>query len=748
MSGEANIRKRHEFIGVLLLLITILLLLCLLTYNPHDSSFNALSLKLTIENKIGKLGAYISDFLFQLFGFPAFLLPLPLLILSAKLVFGRPIPTPYLRAFGLFLLMATTGAALQLIPMKLPDVNFMPGGVVGVLIVDSLLPNLNKTGTAIVIAGAFILALLATTPLSLSNLFTRIAPKSAAPRPSLWQRLKEWRQNRKPVRTVVNIKPAATPPVEATPRPAPVKAAPTLVDTRTSPPVVRPPEPESPRAPAPPVDRPRSRKFMLPPVELLSPADNPSPVEESVLMERARMIADKCAEFDVNGSITQIHPGPVVTTFEFKPDAGIKYSRITGLVDDLCLGIKAESLRIDRIPGKATVGIEVPNSHRDLIMLRELVESDVFSKSPSRLTLARGKLINGSPFVTDLERMPHLLIAGATGSGKSVALNCMITSILYKATPEEVRFIFIDPKRLELGLYSDIPHLLTPIVTDPNEAANALRWATSEMETRYKKLALRGVRNIDQYNKLVRSSGTQLSLLEDGSEGELEKPLHYIVLVIDELADLMMVSSREVEESISRLAAMARAVGIHLILATQRPSVDVITGIIKANFPCRIAFKVATKVDSRTIIDGNGAEQLLGNGDMLFIPPGTSRLIRVHGAYVSEKEAQAIVEHLRRQGKPAYDDSVLTYGQEEVDEAGNPIDPGLQDSLYKDAVRVVITEGRASTSLLQRRLSIGYGRAAKLVDMMFHNNIVGPADGSKPRDVLVGLDFLERLDAD
>jgi len=437
-----------------------------------------------------------------------------------------------------------------------------------------------------------------------------------------------------------------------------------------------------------------------------------------------------------------------VTTFEFKPDAGIKYSRITGLVDDLCLGIKAESLRIDRIPGKATVGIEVPNIHRELIMLRELIDSDVFVKSPSRLTLALGKLINGSPFVTDLERMPHLLIAGATGSGKSVALNCMITSILYKATPEEVRFIFIDPKRLELGLYADIPHLLTPIVTDPNEAANALRWATSEMETRYKKLALRGVRNIDQYNKLVRSSGTQLSLLESGTEGEYEKPLSYLVLVIDELADLMMVSSREVEESISRLAAMARAVGIHLILATQRPSVDVITGIIKANFPCRVAFKVATKVDSRTIIDGNGAEQLLGNGDMLFIPPGTSRLIRVHGAYVSEKEAQAIVQHLRNQGKPTYDDSVLNYGREEVDEAGNPVDPGLQDSLYNDAVRVVVSEGRASTSLLQRRLSIGYGRAAKLIDMMFHNNIVGPADGSKPRDVLVGLDFLDRLNGD
>ncbi len=748
MSDEASVKKRHEFVGVILLLIATLLLLCLLTYNPHDSSFNALSLKLTIDNKIGKLGAYVSDFLFQLFGFPALLLPVPLLILSWKLIFGRPLRTPYLRTFGLFLLMASAGAALQLFPIKLPDVNFMPGGVAGVLIVDLLLPNLNKTGTAIVIVGAFILAILATTTFSLNNLFARIAQKSSTPRPSLWQRIKEWRQNRKPVRTVVNIKAAAAAPLELTPRPAPVKPPPALIDNRASTPVIRAPEPEPHRTQASSADRSRSRKFVLPPVELLNPADNPFPVEESVLMERARQISDKCAEFDVNGSITQIHPGPVVTTFEFKPDAGIKYSRITGLVDDLCLGIKAESLRIDRIPGKATVGIEVPNSHRELIMLRELVESDVFSKSSSRLTLALGKLINGNPFVTDLERMPHLLIAGATGSGKSVALNCMITSILYKATPEEVRFIFIDPKRLELGLYSDIPHLLTPIVTDPHEASNALRWATSEMETRYKKLALRGVRNIDQYNKLVRSSGAQLSLLEDGTEGELEKPLHYIVLVIDELADLMMVSSREVEESISRLAAMARAVGIHLILATQRPSVDVITGIIKANFPCRVAFKVATKVDSRTIIDGNGAEQLLGNGDMLFIPPGTSRLIRVHGAYVSEKEAQAIVEHLRKQAKPAYDDSVLTYGQEEVDEAGNPIDPGLQDSLYKDAVRVVITEGRASTSLLQRRLSIGYGRAAKLVDMMFHNNIIGPADGSKPRDVLVGLDFLDRLNAE
>jgi S-DNA-T family DNA segregation ATPase FtsK/SpoIIIE len=746
MPRELN-TKRHEFIGLSLLFFAVLVLVCLLSYSPHDSSLNALSLKIPVDNKIGRVGAYVSDFLFQIFGYSSFLLLLPLFILSWKLILAREIRTPYVRTFGFLLLIMGCSAVLQLLPVRLGEASFMPGGVTGVLVLDLLLPNLNKTGTVIVIVGALILGILATTTLSLNNFLTRLKPQSGLWRLGLWERFRAWRKNRKPARTVVNIKPTTPPPVELTPRPAPVKPPSASGEPRVAPPpVVRAPEPPPARpAPSAPVEGPRSRKFTLPSVELLSPAENPFPVNEADLMERARMISDKCAEFDVNGSITQIHPGPVVTTFEFKPDAGIKYARITGLVDDLCLGIKAESMRIDRIPGKATVGIEVPNSQRELIMLRELVESDVFRKSHSKLTLALGKLINGSPFVTDLVRMPHLLIAGATGAGKSVALNCMITSILYKATPEEVRFIFIDPKRLELGLYKDIPHLLTPIVTDAGEAANALRWATSEMESRYKKLALRGVRNIDQYNNLLRGSGAQLSLLDKEPDGELEKPLSYLVIVIDELADLMMVSSREVEEAISRLAAMARAVGIHLILATQRPSVDVITGIIKANFPCRIAFKVASKVDSRTIIDCNGAEQLLGNGDMLFIPPGTARLTRIHGAYVSEKEAQAIVEDLRKQGRPTYDDSVLTYGQEEMDESGNPVDPGLQDSLYNDAVRVVIGEGRASTSLLQRRLSIGYGRAAKLVDMMYHNNIVGPADGPKPREVLVGLDFLDRL---
>lgn len=747
--------KKHEFIGVSLLIVSVLLLLCLISYSPHDPSLNTQPPRFPVDNQVGRIGAYASDLLYQVFGFAVYLLLLPLLILSWKLTFGCTIHNPYLKGIGFFLLLTATSALLQLLDLRPQDVNFKAGGLTGFLIVELLLPNLNRTGTIIVIAGGLLLGLLATTRFSLNGMFGKVTPVPVPAPGRLWQRFREWRKNRKPVRTVVNIKPAVSHASEPTPRPAPVKPAPAVAEApRITVAPIRLPEPEEPRPVPTPTPAPAqvpataARKFTIPPLDLLNPPEERSEVNEADLVASGRMIESKCAEFGVNGNITHIHPGPVVTTFEFKPDAGIKYSKITGLVDDLCLGIKAESVRIDRLPGKATVGIEVPNAHREKIMLRELIDSEVFRKSNSKLTLALGKLINGNPYVTDLVRMPHLLIAGATGAGKSVALNCMITSILYKATPEEVRFIFIDPKRLELGLYKDIPHLLTPIVTDPGEAASALRWATSEMETRYKKLALKGVRNIEQYNNLLRTSGKQLSLLENKPEGELEKPLSYLVLVIDELADLMMVSSREVEESISRLAAMARAVGIHLIIATQRPSVDVITGVIKANFPCRIAFKVASKVDSRTIIDGNGAEQLLGNGDMLFIPPGTSRITRIHGAYVSETEAHEIAEHLRKQGRPSYDESVLHYGEEEVDEAGNPIDPGYQDSLYKDAVRIVIGTGRASTSLLQRRLSIGYGRAAKLIDMMFHNNIVGPPDGAKPREILVGPEFLERLNAE
>ncbi len=736
---------------MVILIITILLLISLVSYNSHDTSFNALFYKTNADNLIGRVGAWISDQLFQFLGFSAFLLVIPLATLGWKFIRGREVRSPISRTLGLFLLICSLSAALHLLPFRKQEVNFEPGGATGNLIAEVLLHYLNKAGSAIAVTGALIIGLLAATTFSLEDSFNRLFRPRETTRPSLWSRFKKWRDNRKPVRAVVNIKSAGSAPVDSAPRPAPIKIQPAAGPAESrNPPVVRPPDPEPARTGTV-EERPRptsGRKFALPDLELLPKTDNHVTVDEAELMEHAHQLSDKCAEFDVHGSITQIHPGPVVTTFEFKPDAGVKYSRVTSLVDDLCLGIKAESIRIDRIPGKATVGIEVPNSQREIILLREVLESDVFRKSSSKLTLALGKLINGTVYITDLARMPHLLIAGATGAGKSVGLNCMITSILYKATPEEVRFIMIDPKRLELGMYADIPHLLTPIVTDPKEAANALRWATNEMEVRYKKLALRGVRNIDQYNLLLRSTGRQLSFIENNIEmpqGELERPLPYLVLVIDELADLMMISSREVEESISRLAAMARAVGIHLILATQRPSVDVITGVIKANFPCRIAYKVATKVDSRTIIDSNGAEQLLGNGDMLFIPPASSRLTRIHGAYLGEKETYAIVDHLKKQGRPSYDDSVLSYGLEEVDEEGNPVDPGTQDPIYNDAVRIVVSEGRASTSLLQRRLSIGYGRAAKLIDTMHVNGLVGPSEGSKPRDVLVGLDFLDRL---
>jgi S-DNA-T family DNA segregation ATPase FtsK/SpoIIIE len=482
-------------------------------------------------------------------------------------------------------------------------------------------------------------------------------------------------------------------------------------------------------------------EYKLPNTDMLVPPTPRSEIADEELKERAIQLAEKCREFNVSGQVKQISPGPVVTTFEFKPDPGVKYSRITGLVDDLCLGLKAESIRIDRIPGKSTVGIEVPNIKRQTIRLREVIESTKFVESPSKLTLALGKTIDGSNYVADLTKMPHLLIAGATGAGKSVALNSILVSLLYKATPDEVKMILVDPKRLELGLYSDIPHLLTPIVTDAKRASYSLRWAVSEMENRYKHLAAFGVRNIDQYNHEVCLT-VDHNLAADSDE--LPKPLPYIVVVIDELADLMMVAARDVEESITRLAQMARAVGIHLVLATQRPSVDVITGLIKANFPSRISFRVSSKVDSRTIIDSNGAEALLGQGDMLFLPPGTSRLVRVHGAYVDEKEVKRICDHARLQGKPAYDNKIVM-SEKEVE--GEELNGEMRrDEKYEEAVRIVIEMGRASTSVLQRRLRIGYGRAASIIDLMHREGIVGPEDGSKPRQVLVKADFLERLD--
>ena len=484
--------------------------------------------------------------------------------------------------------------------------------------------------------------------------------------------------------------------------------------------------------------------FKLPPSTLLHRSEDSQVVREDELRIEAQVLVEKCGEFDVRGQVVQINPGPVVTTFEFRPEAGVKYSRVTGLAEDLCLAMRAESILIERMAGKSTVGIQVPNQTRETIWLRDVIESEVFLHTKSKLALAMGKDINGRIVVADLATMPHVLIAGSTGSGKSVAINAMIMSILYKATPEQVRMILVDPKRVELGMYEGIPHLFTPIITEPKLAANALKNAVREMERRLKLLASRSVRNIDQYNRLF-ETGTP-SLFEDTDEQE---PLPYILIIIDELADLMMLDKANVEEAITRLAQMARAVGIHLILATQRPSVDVITGLIKANVPTRMSFRLATKVDSRTILDSNGAEALLGRGDMLFLPPGTSRVQRVHAPFVTEKETAAVVEFWKNQGQAEYVESFL---EAPKDDKGRELDAGGEegegnDELYEDGVRLVLEFGKASTSLLQRRLRIGYGRAAHLIDMMERDGIVGPADGSKPREILKPPDWLSQVEA-
>ena len=484
------------------------------------------------------------------------------------------------------------------------------------------------------------------------------------------------------------------------------------------------------------------RGYKLPSSSLLYRSEEKAQVREEALRDEARVLVEKCAEFGVDGQVTQINPGPVVTTFEFRPDAGVKYSRVTGLADDLCLAMAAESILIERMAGKSTVGIQVPNHDRETIWLRDVVECESFAQSKSKLAIALGKDINGRIVTADLASMPHVLIAGSTGSGKSVAINAMIMSVLFKSTPEQVRMILVDPKRVELGMYEGIPHLFTPIITEAKLAANALRNAVKEMERRLKLLAANHVRNIDQFNKLFDHGSDYL--FEDVNQ----EPLPYIIIIIDELADLMMLDRSNVEESITRLAQMARAVGIHLILATQRPSVDVITGLIKANVPTRMSFRLATKVDSRTIIDSNGAESLLGRGDMLYLPPGTSRLQRVHAPFVTEKEIAAVTAFWKAQGEAEYVHGFLEGPKDEKGDPDQGGEPGSEanDELFDDAVRLVFEFGKASTSLLQRRLRIGYGRAAHLIDMMYNDGLVGPADGSKPRELLKSPEFYKQVD--
>ncbi|MEE8348711.1 MAG: DNA translocase FtsK 4TM domain-containing protein [Acidobacteriota bacterium] len=746
--------KAGEFLGVVLLATSLLLALSLLSHSGLDPALNVSSSSSEYVNYVGKIGAWGSDYLFYSFGLSALYLPLLLLIMGYKALRGRTWEYPFVKLGGFAGTLAALSAALTFLPPNLPvTVNFTAGGILGVLISQFLLIYVNYPGSLVIVATVLILCLMLTTRFSLDasldwlqgrnwNLFAVVTGYY-----SDWQKRRHQKGQlarlREKKRLVAQRAPEPgsrnplIPPGEESDPDTPTVTV-KLPPHSIPPSAVPVSQSESKDQLSPIRDSQIIHPYHFPDLDFLVSSTETASVDEPALIERAGVLATKCAEFDVHGRVLQIHPGPVVTTFEFKPEAGVKYSRITNLADDLCLALKAESVRIDRIPGKNTVGIEVPNLNRQNIALKDVLESAAFQQSESKLTLALGKLINGNTYVSDLARMPHLLIAGATGTGKSVALNCVVCSILYKASPADVRFIMIDPKRLELGLYKDIPHLLTPIVTDPRQSANALNWAVSEMEERYKTLAQEGVRNIDQYNQMI----------DEATEGfEEKKRLPYIILIVDELADLMMTAGKEIEASLTRIAQMARAVGIHLILATQRPSVDVLTGLIKANFPCRISFRVASRVDSRTILDSNGAERLLGNGDMLFLPPGTSRLIRIHGAYVSEKEIRKITGFLKQQAEPEYQKEVLE-GIPDGNEGTLGDINQLEDVLYDEAARFVAETGRASTSLLQRRLRIGYGRAARLLDVMEHEGLVGPPAGSKAREVLIPSDYFDQVDQD
>ena len=786
MAGGAISRRLSEFLGVVLFALALLWIISLASYSTSDPVwfFNTGAAGAP-DNFAGRVGAFMAELSYQLLGYSAYLIPIVLIVAGWHYFWCKTMDAPYTKASGAALLFGCTSSFMALVfgTADIDGKEFRAGGYLGQYLSGILTEYLNMTGSVILILTLLFLAAILSTQFSFGRLFAVIGALLKDRWAAGLGAIRDWREERrrdkqrqevlrkhlekappeakekiaaaarilkketaqkpqsaeegaqpKPSRAAAMVGAAAAALKAASSRPTPPPAI-----KRPSPPVPAPlPLPEPEKAP---VER-KKGAYTLPPLALLDAPKVQQKIDERELMEGARLLEEKCREFSVEGSVVQIHPGPVVTTYEFRPDAGVKYSKITGLADDLCLAMRAESVLIDRIPGKSTVGIQIPNPNREIISMRELLEADIYKRSTSKLTLALGKTIHGEPYISDLATMPHLLIAGSTGTGKSVSVNAMLSSILFRATPDDVRMIMVDPKRLELGMYEEIPHLLSPVVVDPKLAANALRWAVREMEERYKTLAAVGVRNIEQYNRNIRAmqEENQGPVMDD--KGTEIKTLPFIVVLIDELADLMMVAGNEVEESICRLAQMARAVGIHLILATQRPSVDVITGLIKANLPARISFRVSSKTDSRTILDSNGAEQLLGKGDMLYLPPASSRHIRLHGPYISEQESARLASFLRKQGRPTYDASIT----EDDKKSGAELE-FEKDDLYDEAARIVVSSGQASISYLQRRLRIGFSRAARLVDMMEADGLVSPAVGGKAREVLVKKDYFEEVDA-
>lgn len=666
-------------LGVALIGVFLFFFVSLVSYHPLDPSFHTVT-DASARNLCGKAGSYISDILIQLVGLMSYL------FVSFALVFGifyirkKDPPSIIVFSSGLFMLFLSIGTLLEVLIGKVyvRGLQIEFSGLLGSILEKALMNFFGRFGTILIAVVLLLISvfLIVQAPI-LGILEDRIARRKKSERR---REIKVTREKKE----------------EEPPRPAEKKTA--VQETFEFFKEIGP--------------------YKLPDTSLLDTIEKKETrVDKESIQANASILEKKLKDYGIDGKVTEVRPGPVITMYEFEPAPGVKVSKIANLSDDLAMALSAVSIRIIApIPGKAVVGIEIPNKDRETVYIREIIESKTFATAQSPLTLVLGKTISGESYVADLAKMPHLLVAGATGSGKSVSLNSMILSVLFKATPAHVRFLMIDLKMLELSFYEGIPHLLLPVVTNAKNAKTSLRWMTDEMERRYGIMAQKGVRNIEKYNhKIAREGG---------------ETLPYIVVVIDELADLMMVSPKEVEEYIARLAQMARASGIHLILATQRPSVDVLTGIIKANFPARVACKVFSKVDSRTILDTNGAESLLGYGDMLFLSPGIGRLKRLHGSYVSEGEIKRIVEFLKQQGAPTYHHEILEEKEEE--EAVEAID----DEKYQEAVEFVSQKGEASISMVQRRFRIGYNRAARIIERMEQEGIVGPSDGVKPREVL------------
>ncbi len=740
---------KKEIAGLVWMAAGLFLLLSLISFNNSDPSFNNNLDPATIHNFCGKVGAYVSDLFYQVIGLPALVIPFACLLFAWRLLKFRDLhPRTYkIFAFAVMLVSISGLIALEIGKVALFGQTLsQAGGFIGFFLASTLKSWFNLTGATIFLLVFFSVSAMLVARFSmvlfLEGLLARLGDKL--------ERRKEARQARRALRD-------------------------NRSSTRDKAPLIRAPEP----SPVP-TTREKGKKnnknksqdsqeafdflepsgtYHPPSLALLDHDGDPAkPVDKDVLMMNARLLEKKLLDFNVEGDVSEVKPGPVVTMYEFAPAPGVKVNKIAGLADDLSMALKALSIRIVApIPGRGVVGIEIPNRDREMVYLKEIFATEEFQKTGGRLPLALGKDIFGHTVVADLARMPHLLVAGSTGTGKSVSINAMILSLLYRADPRDVRLIMVDPKMLELSMYEGIPHLLLPVVTNPKKAALALNWAVREMERRYKLMSDKGVRNIDGYNRKLakeekeKSSKRQreldndavIDLLEEDlptielAEGEKLDHGHlpYIVVIVDELADLMMISGRDIEEAITRLAQMARAAGIHLILATQRPSVDVITGLIKANFPTRISFKVFSRIDSRTILDQMGAETLLGNGDMLFLPPGTGAVQRVHGAFVSEIEVQRVVDFLKKQGTPEYDKTILA-APASADSGGNGDDE--YDEKWDQALAIIADTKQASISMLQRRLRLGYNRAARMIEKMEAEGIVGPSDGtSRPREVFI-----------